>query len=126
MSCCALEIPIRREQLEFVPNAQLCEQGVHGADLNASAPADITKFSRADMVVAIRDEQRQCAESINDVLAGARAAKSLKELLQHEAGGHDRVRACEGSPKRRDLRRTRLGITTECERPDARVDEQRH
>jgi hypothetical protein len=36
------EIQICREQCELVVNAQLCEQGINGADLNPSAPALIS------------------------------------------------------------------------------------
>ena len=109
-----------------MPNAKLGEQGVDGADLNSSASTPIANLGGADVVIAIRHDQRQRAESFDDVLVRARAGESLKELLQYEAGCHDGIRAAERLSKRHDLRRSRVGISTERERPHARVDEQCH
>jgi len=98
-----------------VPNAQLNEQGVDRADLNSRPPAPIAQFRGADVVIAIRYDQRQRAESFNDVLAGARAVEALQELLQHKASRHDRIAAQERIAKRRHLGRTRVRVTTERE-----------
>lgn len=109
-----------------MPNAKLREQGVDRADLDASASTPNSNVGGADVVIAIRYDQRQRAESLDDFLVGASACEALQELLQNKAGRHDGIRPSERFAKRRDLRCSRVRISTERERPHARVDEQCH
>jgi hypothetical protein len=81
VSCDQGEIPISRKQLQFVPKAELSEQGVDGADLNTRASTSIAKARGADVVFAIRHDERKCAEPVYDVFAGPRAGETLQEFL---------------------------------------------
>jgi len=89
VSCGQREIMVGRQQLQLVANAELGEQCVNRADLNAGTPTPITQVRCTDMVVAIRNHERQRCEPCNDVSVSAGPGKALQEFLQHEPGGHN-------------------------------------
>lgn len=61
-----------------MPNAKLGQQGVDCADLHTGATALIAKFRSSKVVLAIRAEQWQRAETLDNLLARFRARKSLQ------------------------------------------------
>jgi len=72
-----------------VAYAELSEQCVDRADLNAGTSAPITQVRRTDVIVAIRDNERQRGEPFDDVSVSAGPGEALQKFLQHEPGGHD-------------------------------------
>jgi hypothetical protein len=72
-----------------VADAELGEQCVNRADLNAGKSAAITQVRRTNTVIAIRNNERQRCEPCNDVSVSAGPSEALQEFLQHEPGGHD-------------------------------------
>ncbi len=77
------------------------------------------------MVGAIRDEQGESRESTHDLLVCARTAESLEQFLEDEPGRHNLLASLKRAGEDVDLRDRRRLIAPECERPHARVDEQR-
>lgn len=85
-------------------NCELRQQCVDRADLNASTPASTSKFSGLYVIRSICNQQRQCAEPINNDLAGARAGESLEQFLKNESRGNYRLAAVERRSQGADFR----------------------
>lgn len=79
-------------------NAELGEQCVDRADLYSRTSAPIAQVRRANMVVAIRDNECQCGEPCDKVPESARPAEALQKFLQHESGGYDCLGAAKHGP----------------------------
>ena len=78
------------------------------------------------MVITIRLDQRECREALHYLLACLGTREALKQFLQHQPGGDDDIRAGERLLQCPHLRFVDLSIASECERPDARIDKERH
>ena len=78
------------------------------------------------MVFAIRLQQRKRCEALNDLCAGLRSGESLEQLLENQAGRDDNIGAHEGVLEQVNFRFRARGIAAQCERPNARVNEQSH
>lgn len=74
-----------------MPNAELREQCVDSADLDTGLPTCIAQGGRTDVVFAVRLEQRQSCEALDDLRAGLGASEALQEFLQHKARGDDHL-----------------------------------
>ena len=72
-----LEIVVRGQKRQVVPQAQSRQQRVDGAGLNPGAAAGVSDFGGGDMVFTIRQQQRQCRKPFNDLFARFRALKIL-------------------------------------------------
>ncbi len=68
---------------------QLNKQGIDGADLNPSAPADIAQLGGCDVVLPIRRDKGQGLKALDDGLRRTRAAEALKQFLQDQSSGED-------------------------------------
>ena len=79
-----------------MPNAQLSEQRVDRADLDACPAACVAKISGCDMVFAIRLQQGKRCEALNDLCPRLRSGESLKQFLKNQAGRDDDIGAYEG------------------------------
>ena len=107
-------------------DAELCEQGVDGADLHAGATASIAQFRGIDVILPVWSEERQGREPADDVVARTWAGKPLQQFLQDQPRGDDGFAALKGVAQREHCRGGRNLIATEGERPDAGIDEQCH
>lgn len=72
-------------------DAKLCQQSIDRSDLNAAAAAFVSQRRGFDVVAPVGKQKRERGKSIQYSLAVSRARKALKELLQNEAGGEERV-----------------------------------
>lgn len=77
----ALEVDVRREHQEFVPDAKLRVERVDGSYLHSIAPTCIPQFGRGNMIFPIRYDQGERGEAIHDGFPGLRAREALKQLL---------------------------------------------
>ena len=121
-----LEVVVGTQQGEIVPNAQLSEQRVDGADLNARSAACVPKIGRCDMVFAIGLKQGKRGEAFNDLCARLGSGESLKQFLENQPGRDNDIGAHEGVLEQVDFRLRGRGIAAQGERPNAGVDQQRH
>jgi hypothetical protein len=92
------EVMVRRQQQQVMANAELGEQCVDRADLYARTSAPIAQVRRANVVVAIRDNERQCGELCDDVPGRAQPAEALQKFLHDESGGYDCLGAAKDGP----------------------------
>ena len=72
-----------------MPDAELGEKRVDGADLDTSLAALIAQGGRTDMVVPIRLKQRQSGKAFDDLGLRLGARETLQELLENQAGRDD-------------------------------------
>ncbi len=94
-------------------DAKLRQQRIDGAELYACPSTGRAQFGCADMVVLVGSEQWEGRETIDDVVARARSAESLKQLLQDDARDDDRFAAVQRLTELQDLGGLRLEITPE-------------
>jgi hypothetical protein len=96
------EVPIRDEQAKLVANAELGEDRVDGADLDATAAYATAELRSLEVVMAIRCDKRQGTETRDDRLLVAGAAKALEEFLVDERRSRDELPLREGMLERLD------------------------
>ena len=120
------EIVVRREQFELVPNAQLRNDRIDGANLQARASTTVAQLGRFDVIASIERQKGQCCESVDDFLARPRSAETLEQLLQDKARRKHDIGALECVSKSAHFGLRPWSITPECEQPYAGVDEQAH
>lgn len=70
---------------------ELDEQGVNSANLHSMAAAGVACLCRVDMVLAIRLDERQRSETVDDAVARHRAGKALQKFLKHKPSTEDLV-----------------------------------
>jgi hypothetical protein len=120
------EILIGAQQNDFVSDAQLRDQRVDCANLHARSTAQIPEMGRGNMVPSVWLYQCQRRETLDDFCACLGAREALEKFLQHQPRGDDDVGASEGFLEGLNLGHFNLDIASECQRPDARIDEKRH
>ena len=64
-----LEIPVARQHRQIAAQAELRQQRIDRADLNAAAPASVSQFRRVHMVALVRHQQRQRSKPFEDLSA---------------------------------------------------------
>src|SRR5258708_16090464 len=79
------KVLVRREQREFVTDAELCEQRIDSADLHPAATAAVSQLRGIDVVLPVGRKERQRCKSIDDVFACTRTNKPLHQLFQHHS-----------------------------------------
>ena len=126
MSGDSREVIVRRKKRQVMPNAELRQDRIDGANLDSRAATAIAKLGGLDMVLAVWRKQRQGAEALDDLTAVARPGKALEQLLQHQASGDHRVAAFESAPQGADLRQGSCCVAPKGERPGTCIYEQRH
>jgi hypothetical protein len=93
----------------------LNEQRVNGADLNAPPAACISNFGRLNVVVAIRLQEAQRAESLNQLVASLGSREALEEFLKHQARCEDLIASLKGLTQHLHFGNRVVGIPSECE-----------
>jgi hypothetical protein len=79
------KIVIGGQQLQLVTHAELRNHGVNGADLQSGTTTSIAQICGVDVILPVRSQDWQGRKPVNNVLACARADKSLQQVLQDEA-----------------------------------------
>ena len=69
-----------------------------------TAAARVPKVGRCDVVLAVRLDQRECSEALDDLCPCLRPAETLEQFLQDQAGRDDDVRTGKGVLQCRDFR----------------------
>lgn len=93
-------------------NAELGDQRVDRADLNARSPASVAQRCRGEVIFAVRLEQWKCRESHHNLRGRFGTRETLEQLLKNEPGGHDDIGSQQGVLQRLDLRLRRRNIAT--------------
>lgn len=126
MSGDVIKILVCRQHYQLVTQAELRQQRIDRANLKPGPPATVTQPGGIDVVLPIRDEERQRGEALENLLARLGSRKPLQQFLQHEPGGVNLFSGVERLRERFYRRLTRLVIASQGERPDARVDKKAH
>ncbi len=120
------EVLVCGEQDQIVPDGKLRKQRIDGADLHTRLPTRSSQRRSADMIIPIRLEQRQCGEALDDLSLRFGSREALQQLLKHEPGGYYDVRSEQSFFELLHFWFSGVDISTQCQRPDAGINEQRH
>ena len=120
------EVLVGAQQNSTVPDAKLSDDSVDGADLYARSPTGVSQARCGNVVFAVWLDQCERGEALDDLLACLRARETLKKFLQYQTGGHDDIAAGKRLLQRLHLGFFNLNIASQRERPNARIDKQRH
>jgi len=71
------EVRVCRQQCELVADAERGQERVDRPDLHAASPATVADLRSPDVVRAIRNEERQRREALDDAVALPRPMKAL-------------------------------------------------
>ena len=107
-------------------DAQLGEQSVNSANLQAEAAAPVAQFGSFNVVLSFWIEKGQSGKPFDDILAGAWPAESLQEFLEDQPSGDNCLAALKGPSQGNDFGRGRSRITAKCQRPHAGINKQGH
>jgi transposase len=119
-----LEIPVRTQHHELIPDAESGEERIDRADLKAAAATVVAKIRRGNVIFALWDDQRQRSESIEDLLSRFRAAESLQDLLENQACSKDRSFVLKSICQELHAGMAISLITAQCKRPDTGINEE--
>ena len=86
-----------------MPNAKLSKERIDGAYLYALSPAGISQFGRMNVILALRYHQGECGEPLHDGIPSFRARETLKQFLQDQTCGEDRLACLKRSFEKTDL-----------------------
>jgi len=109
-----------------VPDAQLSNQGIDRANLDACPAAPVPQFGGCHMIFAIGLQQRKRCKALDDLFTRLRPGKSLQQFLKYKSCRGNNVCAQQGVLEMPNLRFRGSGIAAQRERPDTRVNKQRH
>ena len=94
--------------------------------MNSTAAAAITNSRGVEVVLAVGRKQGQGTEPGNDILMGPCTGETLQQLLQDQASRYHTLHAGEGFTQRLDLRRRRVPVASQRQRPDTGIDQKGH
>lgn len=107
-------------------HAKPSDQGIDGAHLDAAAAAGIAQGSCLDMVLSVRNEERQRTKPGDDAVAGARPSNPLEQLLQDEARREDDFAVAQAPGEECNVGTGAWRVSPKRERPHTRVHEDVH
>src|SRR5207253_383308 len=81
------EVAVGRQHRQFIADAELRQQRIDRPDLDSCATAPVAQLGSRDVVVPLRNKERQCRKTIQYATAGPRPGKALQQFLQYDAGG---------------------------------------
>jgi hypothetical protein len=110
-----VKVFVGRQESQVVPNAQLNEQRVNGADLNTPPAAGISNFGCLNVVIAIWLQEAQRSKSFNKLVASLGPGEALKEFLKYQARCEDLIASLKGLPQHLHFGNRAFGIPSECE-----------
>lgn len=99
------EVLVGRQQSQSVTDAELGDQGIHGAQLNTRSQALVPKLGRRDVIIPIRLYECEGTEAFDDRRDRLGAGEPLKQFLQNNSGCHNHVSACKSLCKDPNFRR---------------------
>ena len=120
------EILVGGQHREVVAHAQLRQKRVDRPDLHALSAAVISQFRRMDVIVAIRDDERQRRKALDELGPAFGSGEALQKFLQDKARRQNYFAAFDGSHQHPDFYPTGRLVPPQRERPDAGVDEEAH
>lgn len=120
------KIPVGTEHHEVVSDTKLREERIDRSDLKAAAAAFIAKIRGGNVIFALRHDERQRSEPIEDLCSRLRAAETLEKFLENQAGRENRSLALKGVGQEVDARLAVLPVAAQGQRPDTRVNEDFH
>ncbi len=119
-----LEIPVCTQHDELVPDAELGEEGIDRAYLDAATTTVVAKICRRGVIFALGHEQRQRSESIENLLSRFRSVESLQDLLENQACGEDRPFVPKSVSQEVHAGMILTTIAAHSKRPDTGVNEE--
>jgi hypothetical protein len=120
------EVVVRAEQDQIVLSTELDEHSVDGTDLYTATVTRVSDVGGFDMVFPVGLKETEGGEPLDQLAACSTPGKALEKFLQDQTRREDLIGSLESVLKRLDLRRRRLRIAAERERPDAGVDKKAH
>ena len=78
MVCYTLKIPVTRKHQQAVADAQLRQERIERANLNAMTTAGIAKCRGFDVIGSIRHEEGKCGEPIQNLLTRFLSREALQ------------------------------------------------
>ena len=122
--CDAREVRVGGEQPKLVTDAELGEDRVDGAHLEAAPARAVAELCGFEVVVTVGTQEGEGTETRHDRLLVARSVEALEELLVDEPRRHDEFASRERPLECADLRHVGRPVAAKRQRPDARVDEE--
>lgn len=120
----ASEVVVRRQQQQFMANAELRKQSIDRADLHTLPPTSITKRRCRDVIFALGHQERKCGESVDNLLLRFGPGKPLKQLLEDQPGSDYSFTCLEGPQQNPNNCSVRRQISSQRQGPYACVYEQ--
>jgi hypothetical protein len=121
MVCDTLKILIARQHQQAVADAQLRQERIDRANLNAMTTARVAKRRGFNMIGSVGHEEGKCGEPLQNLLTRFRSGEALQQLLQYQTCRQDRFAALDRLNQRGDLWSGRRPITSQRKGPDADV-----
>jgi hypothetical protein len=107
------ETVVGAEQDQIVSATELDEHRVDGSDLGTVAAAGVAQLGGFDVIFAVRLQEYERGEALDQRAPCLGAGKTLQQFLQHEASGEDLVCSVESVLQRFRFRGGNLGVPTE-------------
>lgn len=98
-----LEVAVSREELKLVSNAQLSDESVDRAHLDAFSPAQVPQLGCFDMILHVGCDERKNREMPHDLIAGHGTLEPLQKFLEDQPCGEDGVTHLERPCEERDI-----------------------
>lgn len=106
--------------------AKLSKQRIDGAHLYSCSAANVPDSCRANMIVPVWLYERQSSKPLDDLRVRLRSGEALQQFLEDKSGSDDDIVSQQCVSEGLDLGLACFRVSTQRERPDARVDQQRH
>ena len=126
MLCRMNKVLIGAQQNKPMPDAKLRNERINSAHLNTRPAACISEARCGNVVVAVGRNQRERRQTFDDLFTGLGTRESLKKFLQNKPGGHHHIRSGKRLFQRLHFRLINLNVAPQRERPNARIDQERH
>ncbi len=107
-------------------DAQLGDQRVYCANLDASPTTGVAEFSCADVVVPVRLNERQSCKGADDLISSLCAVEALEQFLKHQPSRDHDISSGECVLQCHNFRICGGCIAAQRERPNARINKERH
>ena len=120
------EILIRAQKNEVMSDAELRNQSINGSDLYTRPATRVSHGCRSHMVFAVRLDQCQRREPLDNLLARLGTSETLKKFLQYKTGRDDNFFTGKRVFECPHFGHFNFNIASEGKRPDARVNQKRH
>src|SRR5574337_349985 len=117
------KVLVGREQDQIMTPTELDKQRVDRSDLYPSTAACVAHLGSFDMVLSLGLDEGEGRKPIEQLGASLRPSESLQQFLKDEPGGEYLPRTEERVPQSSNLGHGRFGITAQCQRPDAGIDQ---